>query len=96
LLVGGCAFYKVKPSSEGTNIIIEVLNPLNTFVDRNPNSQYVKDSYRVVIRKWMTKEQILNEYGHELDKDAISELKDTFERGYESGNSYIRSYTNVP
>ena len=69
LLVTGCAFYRVRPSSEGTNIVIETLNPLNTFVDRNPESQYVRDSYRVVIRKWMTKEQILSEYGEELDKD---------------------------
>ena len=38
LLVAGCAFYKVKPSIEETNIVIETLNPLNTFVDRNPNS----------------------------------------------------------
>jgi len=55
LLVGGQAYYKVVPSAEGTNISIEVLDPLNTFVDKNPDSQYVKDSYRVVVRKWMTK-----------------------------------------
>ena len=36
LLVTGCTYYKVKPSPEGNNLDIEVLNPLNTFVDRNP------------------------------------------------------------
>ena len=54
LLVSGCAFYRVRPSRSEENVTIEVLNPLNTFVDRNPESPYVKDSYRVVVRKWMT------------------------------------------
>lgn len=95
LLVTGCAFYRVIPSSEGTNIVIETLNPLNTFVDRNPESQYVKDSYRVVIRKWMTKEQILSEYGEELDKDSISELEDMFEHYSDSNYMYVRSMEGV-
>jgi hypothetical protein len=38
LLVCGCSFYRVKPSVEGSNLVIDVLNPLNTFVDRNPES----------------------------------------------------------
>ena len=96
LLVAGCAFYKVKPSPEGTNLTIEVLNPLNTFIDRSPSSQYVKDGYRAVVRKWMTKEQILNEYGLELDREAEKELKEMFESYREYGHSYVRSFTDVP
>lgn len=95
LLVTGSSFYRVKPSSEGTNIVIETINPLNIFVDRNPESQYVRDSYRVVIRKWMTKEQILNEYGEELDKDSISELEDMYEHYSDSNYMYIRSMEGV-
>lgn len=91
LLVAGQAFYRVKPSIEETNLVIETLSPLNTFVDRNPHSQYAKDCYRVVIRKWMTKQQILNEYGKDLNKEGISELQDMFE-SYEEGNyMYVRS-----
>jgi len=55
LLITGYNFYRTKPSVGGNNVVIEILNPLNTFIDRNPESPYVKDSYRVVIRKWMTK-----------------------------------------
>ena len=91
LLVTGMAFYKVKPSSEGTNIVIEVLNPLNVFVDRNPESQYVKDSYRVVVRKWMTKQQILNEYGKDIDRDGLDELEDMYEHYSDSNYMYIRA-----
>lgn len=96
LLVTGCSFYKVKPSPEGTNISIEVLNPLNTFIDRNPNSQYVKDGYRVVVRKWMTKQQILNEYGEKLDKESISELDDVYEGYRDDSNIYVRSFEGIP
>ena len=85
LLVTGCSFYKVKPSASGTNISIDVLNPLNTFVDRNPESPYVKDSYRVVIRKWMTKQQILIEYNkkykEKVDGTKISDVQELSGRG---------------
>lgn len=94
MLIAGCAFYRTKPSPEGTNLVIECLNPLNTFVDRNPDSPYVKDSYRVVIRKWMTREQILAEYGDRMTRDAISELDDMHNH-YEDGNfMYVTTHNN--
>lgn len=95
LLITGCAFYKVRPSSEDTNIVIEVLNPLNTFIDRNPESQYVKDSYRAVVRKWMTKQQILNEYGNEMDKESRAELDSMHDHYDGSSEVYVRTMTNV-
>lgn len=51
LLIGGNSFFQVKPSQGGTNVDIEILNPLNTFIDKNPNSQYVRSGYRSVIRR---------------------------------------------
>ena len=94
LLVTGCAFYKVKPSKNENNVTIEVLNPLNTFVDRNPESPYVKDSYRVVVRKWMTKQQILNEYGKDLSSESRAELEDMYENYSDSSYLYIRAMEN--
>jgi len=43
-----------------------VLNPLNTFIDRNPDSPYIKHSYKAVVRYWLSKSQILAKYGKEL------------------------------
>ena len=76
LLITGYTFFRVKPSLNGTNIEIEVLDPLNTFVDRNPESPYVKNSYRSVVRKWMTKSQILAKYGKKLSKKDLKIIKD--------------------
>jgi hypothetical protein len=76
LLITGYTFFRVKSSPSKTNIEIEVLNPLNTFVDRNPESPYVKNSYRAVVRYWMTKSQILAKYGKELSKKDVEELTD--------------------
>ena len=94
LLVTGCSFYRVKPAASGKNITIDVLNPLNTFVDRNPESPYVKDSYRVVIRKWMTKQQILVEYGKDLSDESRAELEDMYEHYSDSSYMYIRAMEN--
>ena len=76
LLITGWTFFQVKPSSGNNNVRIEVLSPLNTFIDRNPNSPYVKDSYRVVIRKWMNESQILNQYGKKLTPSERKDLKE--------------------
>ena len=90
LLVTGYTFYKVEPTIGNNNIKINALNPLNTFVDRNIESPYVKDSHRAVVRYWMTKTQILNKYGKEMtkkDRDLITEKWDSL---YETSMYYIR------
>jgi hypothetical protein len=55
ILITGYAFYKVKPTVGNNNIRIQALSPLNTFIDRNDESPYIKDSTRAVVRHWMTK-----------------------------------------
>ena len=93
LLITGYTFFRVKSSHSGTNIEIEVLNPLNTFIDRNPESPYVRNSYRGVVRYWMTKSQILAKYGKEISKEDLKQLKDKW---YDSdGAVYRRAYGNT-
>lgn len=89
--VTGCPYYKVEPTAEKTNVKIRVLSPLNTFIDRNYDSPYIKDSYRVVVRNWMTKSQILNKYGREMTKEDQKVLKEHWSEIYESGYSYIKA-----
>jgi hypothetical protein len=55
LLITGYTFYRVIPTVENNNVRIEALSPLNVFPDRNFESPYIKNSYRVVVRKWMNK-----------------------------------------
>lgn len=90
LLITGYAFYKVEPSPSNTTVKIRVLSPLNTFIDRNYESPYVKDSYRAVIRSWMSKTQILNKYGRMLSKEDIKTLDEKWESVYDNALYYIR------
>lgn len=76
LLVTGYCFYRVSSSQGNNNINIEVLDPRNVFIDRNPDSPYIKDSYKSVVRKWLTKNQILAKYGKELSASDRKNLKD--------------------
>ena len=78
LLITGMSVYKVGETRSKTNVSFEVLDPLNTFIDLNPESIYIKDSYRVVVRRWMTRTQILNKYGKELTDYEIRQLKDNW------------------
>lgn len=75
LLVSGTCYYRVKPTSSGDNIDFEILNPVNTFVEKDPNSIYLADSRRVVIRKYMSSEDIISEYKEFLSKEDIDSIK---------------------
>ena len=91
LLVSATCYYKVTPSGSKTNIDVEILNPIHTFIDRNPNSPYLKDSSRAVVRKYMTKQQIIAKYGTDL-KDKLEELEklDTYSVD-SAATTYVRS-----
>lgn len=94
LLITGYAFYKVSPSKFGNNIDIKILDPLNTFIDKNYSTNYINHSYRAVIREWLTKPQILNSYGKYLSKEDIDSLDDMYETISDSSSIYVRSYAN--
>lgn len=49
LLIGGMCYYRARP--KGETIGLEILNPLDTFVERNFNEFYLNKSPRAVVRK---------------------------------------------
>ena len=91
LLITGYTFYQVVPTVEKNNIKIQVLNPMNVFPDKNPESPYIKNSYRVVVRKWMDKTQILNLYGRDLSKEDRDLIKDQWQSIYSDSSTYVRT-----
>lgn len=94
LLVTGYTFYRVLPSPSNKNIQIECLNPLNVFPDFNYDSPYINESYRIVVRTYLTRNQILNKYGKQLTREDISKIKELWKDHLETSNSfYVRSYT---
>lgn len=95
LCITGTCYYRVRPSNSRDNIQLEVLNPLNTFVEKNPNSEYLADSYRVVVRRYMSTEDILLEYHNDLKEEHIRLLKEENNNGIESdGPSYYIKATS--
>ena len=90
LLITGYSFYRVVPTVENNNIRIQALSPLNTFIDRNFESPYIKNSYRAVVRNWMTKNQILNEYGKDMKQSDRKLLDEKWDSVYENAMYYVR------
>ena len=90
LLITGYTYYKVEPTSEENNIQIRVLNPLNTFLDENIESPYVKNSNRVVVRSWLSKTELLNKYGKELSKEEVKLIEDKWQSLYDNSMMYVR------
>lgn len=92
LLIAGQAYFKVVESGAGTNFKIEVYNPLNVFVDKDPKSKYMKDGYKSVVRKWMTVEQIMIQYGEDLSQKDIDNLDSQVRN--DTNNKHFRLLTD--
>lgn len=96
LLISGTAYYKTAQTPSKTNVDLKILNPVNTFIDRNPESPYLKDSTRAVIREYLTKQQILGTYGDLLSPDDLDNLDNLDELGFDDSTvTYLRSYDSV-
>ena len=94
LLVTGFTFFRSLPSSSGQNISIECLDPRDTFPELNYNTPYINQCPRIVVRKFLTKDQILSKYGKNLSKEDISNIKELWDSRYSSLSSYyVRSYS---
>ena len=76
LLISGQAYYKIVPTKSMQNFKIELCDPLNTWVDKDPKSRYMKNGYKSVVRKWMTPEEIEIKYGDYLSKKDLKDIKD--------------------
>lgn len=94
LLITGYTFYKVEPTVEKDNVKIRVLNPLNTFIDRNIESPYVKNSHRAVVRTWMSKTEILSKFGKELSSEDKEILETKWESIYDNSMYYVSLRNN--
>ncbi len=75
LFVGGCMYWRTKPSGGKDNLRFDVLNPIDTFIERNSNEFFLNKSRRAVIRRWLTKDEIFEEFGEDLSDDAASKLE---------------------
>lgn len=96
MLISGTCYYRVKPNSSKAGVLLEDLNPINTFIDRNPESPYLKHSARAVHRKYLTKHQILTRYGQYLSKDDLETIENMQALSQDgSTTTYLRSYDSV-
>lgn len=79
LLITGTCYYRVKSYHDNAMPEIEVLNPLEVFVEKNRNSRSIKYSNRAVIRRRMPLHEVLNKYGHHLtpsQRASLGEVRD--------------------
>lgn len=87
LLIAGQAYYKVSANHTSTNFKLDVCDPLNTWVDKDPKSRYMKNAYKSVVRKWMSAEEIEIKYGDFLTNEQFKQIED-WENFYDDATDY--------
>lgn len=95
LLVSGSLYFKTEPSPSNTNVNFKVLNPINTFIDKNSESPYHKNSSRAVIREFLTKQQILAKYGKYIKEEDLESLDFYDFADIGNNTSYVRATDSV-
>ena len=75
ILVGGQAYYRTYIKDGSPVPYPEVLNPFDVFPEVSLNTPYINKSRRIVYVKYMTKEEILNEFGKDMSKDDLDLMK---------------------
>lgn len=94
LLISGTLYFRTKPCASEENVDIEALNPIDTFVEKNYNSYYLKDCPRAVCRFKRTLDQILLHYGNELsEKDKKELMEDMGRASTKDGQTYVMRST---
>ena len=48
LLISGMGYFRTRPTESGTSVNFLICNPIDTFIERNPNSPYLADSRKAV------------------------------------------------
>lgn len=74
LSVTGEIYWRTYIKEEGTDPITILCDPRDFFYEMNPNSVWIEDCRRVVHRRYLNPQQILNEYGHLLDDHDLERV----------------------
>jgi len=72
-VVGECAF-RVLPKEYGKLPVPKVLLPENFYYDLPPGKKFIKESRRAVYLEYMTKKDVLQEWGHLMTQEQLDEL----------------------
>src|SRR5690606_25810680 len=68
LVTAGQAYYQVKVEQKGKKPLIRVLNPLNLYYTKSPDTKWIKDCDRVVYKERIPVTEVWTLYGHRMTK----------------------------
>lgn len=91
LLIAGQCYYDVNVDKIGQLPTFERIHPLDCFIEKNPNSPYLNRSSRAVVRRRLTKQEILIRYGRWLKPDQIEQLGSAVQPILDQSNYYVNN-----
>lgn len=77
LLITGTAYYRNKIVEKGRDPEIEIVNPLHFYHSKATNTSEVNTANECFYIKYMTKVEVLNMFGHNLDQQEREKLVDS-------------------
>jgi hypothetical protein len=62
---------------DNSKVKIEILNPLNVFFKKSPETEFIQDGDYAGIKCYKSRLEIIEKYGHKMTKDEIEKIKGT-------------------
>jgi len=87
LLIAGQCYFDIDTVKKGSLPEFEVLHAMDCFVENNPNTPYLSKSSRAVVRRRMSRQEVLLKYGAELKKEDLEKIE-SYITNREDGNVY--------
>lgn len=75
LAIAGECYFETNTDLEEQLPELDVIHPLNAFVEFNPNSPHINRSTKAVVRKFLSRQEILMRYGHLMKPEDINKLQ---------------------
>lgn len=67
LFITGQCYYRVHCDVVGADPVLQVIKPENIFFNKNTNTQYINTSDAVVHREYLTRKEVIRDYGKYMD-----------------------------
>lgn len=87
LLISGECYFNITTDKKGSLPELEILHPAETFTEQNPNTPYRSKSTRAVVRRKMSRQEVLLRYGDLLEQEDVEKIEH-YITSKEDGNLY--------
>lgn len=94
LIISGVCHYRIHIEEIGRDPEIEIIDSRDLFYIKNSDRTFINECNRIVRRSFMTRQEVLNRYGHLLEEDELHWVRTGYGFFNTSNSAYNTQYVD--